>query len=59
MSDHNVVKRAVLNTGQWTSGIAQGSIIAIPPLLLLSLTLGVTLMLSRNLITMFGKGGLN
>ena len=55
----NVIPKAVRYTGVWTNGVVQGVLIAGPPLLLLSASLGLMLLLTRGLLTLDGKGGLD
>tara|TARA_Y100000114_G_scaffold117714_1_gene112099 strand:+ start:367 stop:543 length:177 start_codon:yes stop_codon:yes gene_type:complete len=55
----NVIPKTVRYTGVWTSGVVQGVLIAGPPLLLLSASLGLMLLLTRGLLTLDGKGGLD
>jgi hypothetical protein len=55
----NAIPKSIEYTGKWTVGTAQGLMIVGPPLLLLAASTGLMLLLTRNLITMFGKGGLD
>ena len=51
--------RAVKTTGIWTDGVLQGLMIAGPPLVLISASLGLMLALSRRALTLEGGGGIN
>ena len=57
--DEGTVAKASRITGYWTEGIIKGLMIAGPTLLLLTASLGFTLMLVRRALTWDGKGGVS
>jgi len=57
--DEGSITQAARITGYWTEGILKGLAIAGPPLLLLTLSLGITLWLVRRALTLNGTGGVD
>ena len=51
--------KAARTTGYWTEGIVKGSVLFMPPMLVLVGSLGFLILLIRNIITFGGRGGVD